>query len=163
MLLAGGCSGSLHFLPEAIQRGYFEELVTTRWKKSCLAQVINKFSCIFLEKTNASASFFLQFLTWTLPKFWQLDSFHAGTMLVTHSCLPGEQRAKAKVWIALRFSQKLEEIGKCTKTHSTSVGGLAQTKSAIGAMPPKITAGIAPLSLEEPCREKRPWIILLIA
>ena len=44
----------------------------------------------------------------------------------------------------------LEEIGKCTKTHSTSVDGLAQTTFAIGAMPPKITAGIAPLSLEEP-------------
>ena len=41
--------------------------------------------------------------------------------------------------------------------------GLAQTTFAIGAMPPKITAGIAPLSLEEPCREKQPWIILLIA
>ena len=82
---------------------------------------------------------------------------------VTHSCLPGEQRAKAKVLIALHFSQKLEETGKCTKTPSTSVDGLAQATFAIGAMPPKITAGIAPLSLEEPCREKPPWIILLIA
>ena len=66
-------------------------------------------------------------------------------MLVTHSCLHGEQRAKAKVLIALHFSQKLDETGKCTKTHSTSVDGLAQATFAIGAMPPKITAGIAPL------------------
>ena len=61
------------------------------------------------------------------------------------------------------LTEVIEEMGKCTKTHSTSVEGLAQATFAIGAMPPKITAGIAPLSLEEPCREKPPWIILLIA
>ena len=61
------------------------------------------------------------------------------------------------------LTEVIEEMGKCTKTHSTSVDGLAQATFAIGAMPPKITAGIAPLSLEEPCREKTPWIILLIA
>ena len=104
---------------------------------------------------------FLQF--WLGPcKFWQLDSFHPGTMLVTHSCLPGEQRAKAKVWIALRFSQKLEETGKCTKTHSTSVDGLAQTTFAIGAMPARRTAGIAPVQQFGGPREKQPWIILQI-
>ena len=104
---------------------------------------------------------FLQF--WLGPcKFWQLESFHPGTMLVTHSCLPGEQRAKAKVWIALRFSQKLEETGKCTKTHSTSVDGLAQTTFAIGAMPARRTAGIAPVPQFGGPREKQPWIILQI-
>ena len=94
----------LVFLPEAIQRGSFEEffpyhqVALLRWSTRSL----------WSRRKQCKQS--LQF--WRGPsKFWQLDSFHPGTMLVTHSCLPGEQRAKAKVWIALRFSQKLEETG----------------------------------------------------
>ena len=63
-------------------------------------------------------------------------------------------KSQGKVLIALHFSQKLEETGKCTKTHSTSVGGLAQTTFAIGAMPAKRPAGIAPVPRFGGAREK---------
>ena len=146
----------LVFLPEAIHRGSFEEFFPYH------QVALLRWSTRSLWSRRKQCKQFLQF--WRGPsKFWQLDSFHPGTMLVTHSCLPGEQRAKAKVWIALRFSQKLEETGKCTKTPSTSVDGLAQTTFATGAMPAKSSAEIAPVPRLGGAREKRPWIILLVA
>lgn len=125
---------------------------------SGFAEVINK-KFVVKEKTMQAIFAILawSFQVLTSGSFPCRD--HAGNPFLSS----WRKNKKARAWLAQHFSLKLGEIGKCTRTHSTSVDGLAQTIFAIGAMPARIPAGIALLQRFGGAREKQPWIILLIA